>query len=92
MDSLNVGAIIYHLRSAKQISQRELSSKVGVSHSYISHIENGTRDPSLNIVEKIAGALSIPVYVIFLAANDPIVDDPNNKVSFQKIVDKWIKS
>lgn len=91
MKNLDIGSSIYHIRSVKNVSQRELSSKTGVSHSYISHIENGTRDPSLNVLERISEALDVPVHVLLMVAADPITIDPDNQDSFQKIIKKWLK-
>lgn len=54
------GQIKYY-RSAKQISQAELAEKTDVSALYISYIETGRRKPSLELLIRIASALSTTV-------------------------------
>lgn len=43
-------------------SQRELAEQAKVSHSYISHIEKGSKDASMKTFNKIAEALEIPLW------------------------------
>jgi len=55
-------------RNAKYLSQRKLSSKLDMSNSYITHVENGNVQPSLNVLKKISSILEIPyVKLAFLA-------------------------
>ena len=67
---MNIGRAIKLCRTQKNLNQSELAELAGISESYLSHIENGKRDPSLTTVEKIAEALNIPSSIlIFLAAD-----------------------
>ena len=43
----------------------ELAEKCNTSTSYIGQIEIGNRFPSVNLIEKIAGALEIKPYLLF---------------------------
>ncbi|WP_213996163.1 helix-turn-helix transcriptional regulator [Tepidanaerobacter sp. EBM-49] len=45
-------------REAARLTQKELAEKVDVSREYISAIENGHYNPSLNLLKKIAKALN----------------------------------
>lgn len=51
-------------RTRKDISQDELAKLVGTTQSYISKIETGFNNPSLDMVDKIAEALEIPTPLI----------------------------
>lgn len=46
----------------------ELANKVGISSGYLCHLENGSRkNPSINIMEKIAVVLNKSIAEIFFA-------------------------
>ncbi|MBL7072134.1 MAG: helix-turn-helix domain-containing protein [Candidatus Omnitrophica bacterium] len=52
---MTIGAYIRRLRTVRNIGQRELARKIGVSASYLNDIENGKRKgPSKRVIEKIA--------------------------------------
>jgi transcriptional regulator with XRE-family HTH domain len=48
------------LRKQKNLTRTELAAIVGVSESYIFHLERGVRKPSHNTVIKLAEALGVP--------------------------------
>lgn len=55
-------------RKYNKMTFNELSKKVGVSASYLCHLENGTRtNPSTEVMEKIAVALNSTVSEIFFS-------------------------
>jgi transcriptional regulator with XRE-family HTH domain len=47
------------LRKAKGLSQEELAERSGLNRPYISGIEKGKRNVSLEVMEKLAGALGV---------------------------------
>lgn len=57
------------LRLANGMSQRDLSTAVGVARTYISKYETGRAVPSLPSLEKIAVALGTPLDVIIALAS-----------------------
>lgn len=54
------GQVIRKIRVSKEISQEELGYLCGLHRTYISDIERGTRNVSLDNIEKIAKALDVP--------------------------------
>lgn len=53
------------IRKSEKMSIRELAEKSGVSHSYLSQVENGTRStPSEDIIKKIATALNYDYHTL----------------------------
>lgn len=60
-----LGKRIEHLRKKKGWSQLELSLESGVNKNYICDLENGRRNPSLEILEKISIALNITLEELF---------------------------
>jgi transcriptional regulator with XRE-family HTH domain len=47
------------IRKIKGLTQKQLAEKVGVSSNFIANIEQGKRNPSLEVVEKISTVLRI---------------------------------
>lgn len=64
------GTTIVTLRTDKHISQEEFASLSDISTRYLSDIENGKRQFSLEYVEKIASALNISISQLFLAVEN----------------------
>lgn len=69
---MRFGEKIRELRKAKNLSQRALGDKVGVSFTYISKVENEKLDfgdyPSEDLIRKLAEALEADVDELFLLA------------------------
>jgi len=59
------GMAIVQLRKEQGISQYNLAIKANITFRYLSDIENGKRNLSLNILEKIATALGVKVSKVF---------------------------
>ena len=62
-----VGARIRELRKQLSLSQEALAYKAEVDRTYVTDVENGRRNVSLEIMEKIIGALEISVTEFFNA-------------------------
>lgn len=61
----NIGANIRKCRRAQKLSQIELAVEVGIDRAYLSEIENGHANPTVNILYAIADALKIHIVVLF---------------------------
>jgi len=55
----NIGIVIKKMRAEKGISQERLALDTGIGRRYMSDVENGRRNVSLEIVEKIADYFGI---------------------------------
>lgn len=55
--------LVYYTKS-KQISQKELSERLGVTQSAVSHWFKGDNSPNIEIVSKIAEILEVPMSVL----------------------------
>jgi transcriptional regulator with XRE-family HTH domain len=53
------------LREAKNLSQGDIEERTGLLRCYTSRVENGHTIPSLQTLEKYAGALGVPLYALF---------------------------
>jgi len=64
-----IGTRLRALREAKGLSQGDIEKSTGLLRCYISRIENGHTIPSLETLERFAGALDIPLYKLFYAGD-----------------------
>jgi transcriptional regulator with XRE-family HTH domain len=56
-----LGKNLKRIRTAKGISQGEISRKLEVDKSFVSNIENGKTNPTLSTIAKIAKAIGVSV-------------------------------
>ena len=56
-------------REAKNLSQEKLADLCGLHRTYISHVECGKRNVSIENIQKIAQALRIRISDLFAGAN-----------------------
>lgn len=59
---MNVGENIRKYRKEKGLTQSELAHKTSLALSTIQRYEKGHRQPTMQVLQKIADALGIPVY------------------------------
>ena len=64
-------------RSALGMSQEAFANKAGLHRTYISALERGKRSIALDNIEKIANALEIDAYLLFVKA--PTETAPDTK-------------
>lgn len=65
-----LGTTIRQVRSKRGLTQREAAQRAGLSGSYWALIEQGKRDPSLQIVERIGESLGLPLSLLVFLASD----------------------
>ena len=53
-------------RKSVNITQQELAKKTGISQADISKIENGTRNPSLNMLKRLADGMGMRLRLAFV--------------------------
>ena len=63
-----LGDRIKALRAERQLQQRQLAEKAGLTPSMVSQIESGRLTPSLHTVGKLAGALGVSIASLFETA------------------------
>jgi len=75
------------IRKERGLSQMTLSEKCDTTSNYIGQIEMGRRIPSFEKIEKIAAALEVPSYELFIYedAEKKEVKKPKTKEYLQKI-------
>src|SRR5258707_8063409 len=63
------GSAVKRKRAELHISQEELADRAGLHRTYISDVERGARNVSLESIEKLAAALELPVSGLFARAS-----------------------
>lgn len=51
------GYLVKHMREKAGMNQSQLAKKIGISQSHLSEIENGTKNPSIKVLEKLTEEL-----------------------------------
>ncbi|HET7875708.1 MAG TPA: XRE family transcriptional regulator [Methylomirabilota bacterium] len=88
-----LGERIRALRAERQLQQRQLAEKAGLTPSMLSQIESGRLTPSLPTLGKIAGALGVPLASLFESKPDGRLHITRRSeypvVSFDGSSEKW---
>jgi transcriptional regulator with XRE-family HTH domain len=81
MNPQEFGMYIKGLREEKKITVTELAKEAGISHPYLSQIENGRKGvPSIKVLKKLAGPLDVHYMELVYAAGH--IDHPPASVDF----------
>jgi transcriptional regulator with XRE-family HTH domain len=62
---MNIGVTIRGFRLQKGMSQGDIEKRTGLLRCYLSRVENGHTVPSIETLQKIAGALELPLSQMF---------------------------
>ena len=71
---MGIGERIRDMRERRRLSQGDIEEKTGLLRCYISRVENGHTVPSLETLERFAGALDVPLYKLFYNSEEPVQD------------------
>lgn len=66
-----IGDRLKTLRETKDLSQGDIEKRTGLFRCYISRVENGHTIPSVETLEKFAGALELPLYHLMFDGDKP---------------------
>lgn len=60
-----IGRRIKEIRKNKGLSQEQLAEKAETSQNYLSRMERGTENPTLDMLIKLANALAVEIWEMF---------------------------
>jgi transcriptional regulator with XRE-family HTH domain len=66
-----IGRFVRKLREQKQLTQEQLAGKTGITYQYLSGMENGRENFSMDILESLARALACPLPHLIAGAFAP---------------------
>lgn len=67
---MNYAKAVRLLRATKDLTQKELAERAKIDPAYLSMIETGRRNPSRDMLERLAGAAEIPTSLLHLLASE----------------------
>lgn len=56
-----IGLNLQRLRRERGLSQEELAHRANIHQTYLSGVEQGERNPSVNVLQRVAEALGIDI-------------------------------
>ncbi len=62
---MNVIRAIIDARISQNMTQRELAEKTGIAQTEISRIENGNRNPSIRLLQRLADGMGMVLNISF---------------------------
>lgn len=73
---MDVIRAIVEARTSQNLTQKELAERTGINQADISKLENGTRNPSVNLLKRLADGMGMTLKIEFV---------PKQVVSKQKV-------
>lgn len=71
-----LGQRIVETRKAQNISQKQLALMSNINQGYLSEVENGISNPSINKLFRISDALGVPLSHLLAEPEEVEVGDP----------------
>lgn len=90
---MNVGKAIKHLRKERtpQLNQSEFAKLIGITQTYLSQIETGSKKPSIKLFETISDQFKIPIpIIIWLSITDD--DISKDKIEYYRFIKPQLDS
>jgi transcriptional regulator with XRE-family HTH domain len=81
---MQLGTAIKDLRQESGLRQKELASRVDVTQSYLSQIENDRKEPNLSTLRRIAQELGVSLPILFFLSMDEDDVRPDRKEAFDR--------
>lgn len=66
---MDVIRAIVDARISQNLTQKELADRTGINQADISKLENGTRNPSLNLLKRLADGMEVTLKLEFIPKN-----------------------
>ena len=63
---MDVIRAIVDARSSQNLTQKELAERTGINQADISKLENGTRNPSVNLLKRLADGMGMALRIEFV--------------------------
>ena len=63
---MDVIRAIIEARTSQNITQKELAERTGINQADISKLENGTRNPSVNLLKRLADGMGMALKIEFV--------------------------
>ena len=91
MDNVKTGILIAKKRKEKQLTQKDLADKLGVSNATVSKWETGKGFPDISLIESLASALEISVYEVLSGVEREQPESEHPEMLLKDMVDLSVK-
>lgn len=68
---MDVIRAIVDARTSQNITQKELAERTGINQADISKLENGTRNPSVSLLKRLAEGMGMVLKIEFVPKQNP---------------------
>ena len=82
-----IGKTVQIIRQVKGLKLSELAKRASVSTPFLSLVESGDRQPSLDVIRRLATALDVPIDVLILSERGPESSLETSDSASQKLLD-----
>ncbi|MCL6557699.1 MAG: helix-turn-helix domain-containing protein [Firmicutes bacterium] len=101
---MDVGIKLTRFRELKKISKNKLAKEVGVTQGFISQVELGNRQPTLEVLNRICSALGITLAEFFADQAPEMPPDvrrvcdkvqkltPDKLKILESVLDTWVEN
>lgn len=91
MNSIKTGILISRKRKEKQLTQKDLADKLGVSNATVSKWETGKGFPDISLLEPLASVLEISVSEILSGEEDVHPEEEHTELLLKDMVELSVK-
>ncbi len=63
---LDVIRVLVDARTSQNLTQKQLAERTGINQADISKLENGTRNPSINLLKRLAEGMDMVLKIEFI--------------------------
>jgi XRE family transcriptional regulator, regulator of sulfur utilization len=88
---MNIGKVIKDTRKQKGQTQTEFALSCEITQTYLSQIENNSKEPNLSTLKKITANLDIPLPILFFISLNEEDISPEKRKAFE-IINPSVKS
>ncbi len=71
-----LGPAVRQHRALLRLSQEQLAERAGLDRTYVSGVERGRRNPTLDVLQRLANALGSDLDVLFATARQLAMQNP----------------
>lgn len=92
---MDVIRAIVDARTSQNMTQKELAERTGINQADISKLENGTRNPSVNLLKRLADGMGMALKIEFVPKQKAWLYDLTGMLSGEVVLlinmedDKW---
>ena len=88
---MNIGKVIKDTRKQQGQTQKEFATSCEITQTYLSQIENNSKEPNLATLKKISANLNIPLPILFYMSLNEEDISPEKREAFE-IINPSVKS